>query len=445
MPLDFRQHHYHIMTFGCQMNKNDSERLAAVLNHMGMKPVDSPEEADVIMLNSCSVRESAEGRIYGTTRNLAKLKEKTPHLVVGVTGCMPGRDKDGKLGKSLQGVDLYFPIKDMTQLPQKLAEVNPALRPMVDLDEDYLKMRPSWNKTFQTFVSIQTGCNMFCTYCVVPYARGLERNRSVKDIMDEVRELASKGCLEIVLLGQIVNHYVAPDAEQFSANNPYKHNDFAKLLWEINQVDGIERIHYTAPHPLYMDDEAIDALTLPKQLNYIHLPMQSGSTEILARMNRRHNRELYLDTIKRIREKCPDIAIATDIIVGFCGESEKQFMETFAAYQECDFDISYTAQFSMRTGTLATKIYKDDVSKIDKKDRWNRLQALMEETTLRKNQKFLNKTVSVLIDDYKDGWLTGNSREMKRVRCKGDASLVGTMQSVIIIRPDRWILFGTLA
>lgn len=424
------------------MNKNDSERLSTVLEKMGLQRTENEKEADVIFMNSCSVRESAEARIFGFDRKFAKLKKKKRHLIVGVTGCMPGRDANGKMGKKLKAVDLYFPTKDMTQLPTRLAELNPALRNMINLQEDYLQLHPTYDKTFQAFVTNQTGCNMFCTYCVVPYARGLEINRSLKDILEESRQLAAKGCVEITILGQIVNHYIAPDPEFFSKENPYKNNDFAKLLWELNQIDGLERIHWTAPHPLYMDDEAIDALTLPKQLNYIHLPVQSGNTAILGRMNRRHNRELYLDVVQKIRAKKPDIAIGTDIIVGFCGETQEQFEDTVSLYKACDFDISYHAQYSTRSGTLATKIYKDDVPKSEKKKRWQTLQALMEETTHRKNQVYKDKVVSVLVDECADGWCVGNSREMKRVRFAGDPSLYGTIQQVEIFRPDTWMLFG---
>lgn len=435
---------YHLISFGCQMNKNDSERLVTILERMGMVATDTPEEADVILMNSCSVRASAENRIFSFAKNFAALKEKKPHLIVGVTGCMPGRDKDGAMEEKLIGVDLYFPTKDMTQLPTRLAELNPNLRSMLDLEEDYLKLHPTFSKKFQAFVSIQTGCNMFCTYCVVPYARGLERNRSLRDILDEARGLALHGCLEITLLGQIVNHYIAPDPEHFSPGNPYQKNHFAKLLWELNCIPGIERIHFTAPHPLYMDDEAIDALTLPKQVNYIHLPVQSGNTDILSRMNRRHNREFYLDVIQKIRAKKPDIAIGTDIIVGYSGESDAQFADTVSLYKESDFDISYHAQYSVRTGTLGAKIFKDDVPREEKKRRWQVLQDLMEDITLRKNSAFQDRVVSVLFDTYHpDGWLEGNSREMKRVRVKGDASLVGTIHDVRIFKAERWMLWGT--
>jgi tRNA-2-methylthio-N6-dimethylallyladenosine synthase len=441
MELSTKQYKYHITTFGCQMNKNDSERLSRVLEHMGLSSVAKPEQADVIMLNSCSVRESAESRIYGKVGVLAKMRRQNPELIIGVTGCMPGRDKDGAMKRRLKEVDLFFPIKDMTLLPTRLAEINPNLRVMEDMAEDYLRLRPNLQKIYQAFVTIQTGCNHFCTYCVVPYARGLEVNRSVKDIMDEVRDLAAHGCVEVTLLGQIVNHYIASDPDSFSSNNPFSKNDFAKLLWEINQVAGIERIHWTAPHPLYVDNELLEVIKLPKQLNFIHLPAQSGSNAVLKKMNRRHDRDYYIETVKKIRQACPEIAIGTDIIVGFCGETDEQFQDTVSLYQECQFDISYHAQYSTRSGTLATKIYTDDVPKEKKKERWRTLQNLMEDITYKKNQLYLGQTVSILVDEYKNGWCIGNTREMKRARVKAEEDMVGSIVEGKVFRAGTWMLF----
>ncbi|MBI5728425.1 MAG: tRNA (N6-isopentenyl adenosine(37)-C2)-methylthiotransferase MiaB [Candidatus Magasanikbacteria bacterium] len=439
-----KDHTYHIVTYGCQMNKNDSQRLESILAGMGLVPALTIIEADVIILTSCSVRESAESRIFGQTNNFLALKEKNPEVIIAVTGCMPGRDKDGAMKKKLSGVDLYFPTKDMVNLPLWLSQLNPALRPMEDPEKDYLSIRPTYRRAFQAFATLQTGCNHFCTYCVVPYARGLEVNRPVADILAEIRDLVHRGCREVTLLGQIVNHYLAPQPEQFSTANPYAKNHFAKLLWEINQISGLERVHWTAPHPLYMDDEAIDALTLPKQVNYIHLPAQSGNTEVLRRMNRRHTREQYLDIIQKIRSKKPSLAIGTDIIVGFCGETAAQFMDTVSLYRLADFDISYHAQYSSRSGTLAEKIFSDDVPREEKKRRWDALQELMEETTYRKNQAYLDGEVSVLVDERRGEWLEGNSREMKRVRFKGSTDLVGTIQQIRIFKADTWMLWGNL-
>ncbi|MBU0661224.1 tRNA (N6-isopentenyl adenosine(37)-C2)-methylthiotransferase MiaB [Patescibacteria group bacterium] len=433
---------YHIITLGCQMNKNDSERMATILKGMNMEVTALIEQADVIMINTCSVRQAAEDRVSGLTRNFKKLKKQNPNLIIGITGCLPGRDAKGILRDRLHDVDLYFPTHEMIYLPQRLSELNPDLRPMEDLAKDYLALRPTIDKAVQSFVTIQTGCNQFCTYCVVPYARGRELNRPVADILAEIQDLVSQGCLEVTLLGQIVNHYIAPDPDAFSSENPYIKNDFAKLLWEMNQIEGLDRVHYTAPHPSYMDDEVIDALTLPKQLNFLHLPVQSGNTEILARMNRKHDREFFLAIIEKIRKKKPNIAIGTDIIVGFCGETEAQFEETFDLYKQCDFDISYNAQYSTRSGTIADDKFEDDVSKEEKKRRWWVMQDYMGERTEEKNQYYVGKVVSVLVDTCKDGRCGGNSREMKRVDFKGDKSLLGTVVSVKIYKAGAWMLWG---
>jgi tRNA-2-methylthio-N6-dimethylallyladenosine synthase len=435
---------YKIITFGCQMNKNDSERIESVFLHMGMIDAKDETKADVILLNTCSVRESAEYRVFGKVHNLLKLKEKNPNIIVCVTGCMPGRDKKNIMGRKMKGADLYFPTKDIVHLPKWLYELNPDFRTFEDLENDYLAIRPTIKKEYQAFVSIQTGCNHFCTYCVVPFARGLEVNRSLKAILDEVNSLVKKGCLEITLLGQIVNHYIAPDKEFFSKENPYKKSDFAKLLWELNQIDGIERIHYTAPHPIFMTDEVIDALTLPKQVNFLHLPVQSGSSDILKKMNRRHDRKFFLDIIKKIKAKKPDIAIGTDIIVGFCGESKKDFEETVSMYEECEFDISYNAQYSVRSGTLAANTFEDSVSKEEKKKRWWVLQELMEEITYKKNQKYLGEVVEVMVENYQDGWCTGNSSEMKRVRFEGSEDMIGSIVKIKITKADTWMLWGVI-
>ncbi len=439
---------YHIITYGCQMNKNDSERLERVFITMGMNRTETVKDADVIMINTCSVRQSAEDRIFGHTKNLAKLKTLRPNLVIGVTGCMPGRDRNGVLKKKLIHADLFFPIEDMVKLPVWLAELNPEFANSGILETDYLQMNPVRRTQRQNFVTIQTGCNKFCTYCVVPFSRGYERNRTVEDILKEAREVVSNGCIEITLLGQTVNSFSATDPEQFSRTNPYK-NHFAALLYELNHIPHLKRIHFTAPHPLHMNDEVISALTLPLHINFLHLPVQSGDNDILRKMNRRYSREYYIETIKKIRERIPNIAIGTDIIVGFCGETDAQFEHTVDMYTQCDFDISYTAMYSPRSGTVGYRAFYDDVSRSEKKRRWNILQQIMEETVLRKNQLFVGKTVSVLADDFKPvvgetrrGWVMGNSREMKRVRFPGIQEDVGNIFDIAIERSLMWILYG---
>lgn len=435
---------FHLITYGCQMNKNDSERMAGLLSGLGFVSTDMQEEADLIILNTCSVRQTAEDRIFGKMDDLAKLKQKNPGLIVAVTGCMAGRDKNGVFKDKMAPVDLYFPTPEMVKLPRWIAELRPELVNSDSLEVDYLKIRPSRAPSAQAFVTIQTGCNKFCTYCVVPFARGLEKNRSVKDIMDEIRDLVVHGVIEVTLLGQTVNSFRASDPESFSVSNPYT-DHYAALLWEVNQVPGIQKIHWTAPHPNSMTDEVIDALTLPKQVNYLHLPVQAGSNDVLFRMNRKYTREKYLEVIEKIKAKRPGIALGTDIIVGFPGETAEQFDETVSLYRACDFDISYTAQYSPRSGTLGVKLFSDDVSRDEKRRRWRVLQDVMEEITLRKNQAFVGKTVDVLVEKVEQGFASGNTHEMKLCRFPAsDASLIGKIIRVSVEQAMEWQLLGKM-
>lgn len=451
---------FHLITYGCQMNKNDSERIATVLSGLGFTETTMQDDADFILMNTCSVRQTAEDRVFGNMVNFKQLKERKPELVVGVTGCMPGRDRDGKLRAKMPDADLFFPTADLPRLPGWLAGFFPELVNTTEIAEDYLKLRPLRKGTRQAYVTIQTGCNKFCTYCVVPFSRGLERNRPVADILDEIRELAAGGCVEVTLLGQTVNSYRAPDSELWSFGNPY-HDHFAALLWEVNQIIGIRRVHYTAPHPLHMTDEVIDALTLPRHVNFLHLPVQSGDNEILRRMNRRYTVEQYRTVIEKIRAKKSDIAIGTDIIVGFCGETTEQFERTIALYKEVGFDISYNAMYSSRSGTAAHRAFKDDVPRDEKRRRWNALQKVMEEIVFLKNQRFVGETIEVMVEKWEPlpviasgakqsreeekasrGLCSGNSREMKVVQFIGSKELVGIIVMVKIKKAREWILEG---
>lgn len=445
------------------MNKNDSERMESLLHGLGFASTDVPAEADLILINTCSVRQQAEDRVFGKVHEFEALKETNPKLILGITGCMAGRDRDGVIRKKIPSVDLYFPTADMGQLPRWIGELRPELVNSTDLVEDYLKINPERRSVRQAFVSIQTGCNKFCTYCVVPFARGLEKNRSVKDILDEVRDLAAHGCIEVTLLGQTVNSYLAPDAENFSEGNPYQ-NHFARLLWEVNQISEIKRLHFTAPHPLHMTDEVIDAMTLPAHVNFIHLPVQAGDNEVLRRMNRRYTIEQFHEVVSRLRAKIPNLAIGTDIIVGFSGESPEQFQKTVDLYRDIKFDIGYNARYSERSGTAAKRAFKDDVTQEEKKRRWNELQAVMEKVVREKNQQFVGEVVSVLVERHEapkitdemlampekiqellaaqPGMCFGNSREMKLVTFVGGKELVGEIVNVKITKAETWILEG---
>jgi len=439
------------------MNKNDSERAGALLASLGLEETLDFKKADVVLINTCSVRQTAEDRTSGINRKILKLRETKPDLIFAVTGCMPGRDKDGRLRKKIPSADLFFPIIDLPRLPAWLKELRPSWFD-INFEEigEYWNIDPKREIKHKASITIQIGCNNFCTYCVVPYARGREKNRPLVGILKEIQEAVKNGAKEITLLGQVVNNYRAPDPENYNKKNIFspsaregakgerENSDFAALLWEINQLPGEFRIFFTAPDPQFFDDYQIKAMSLPKMTNYLHLPVQSGDNEILKKMNRKYTREQYIELVKKIRAEKVDIALGTDIIVGFCEESEKQFQNTVDLYKQCDFDIAYLAMYSQRSGTVATKAFKDDVKIIEKKRRWRVLQDLMEEIVLRKNQKYLGQVVEVLVDEFKDGVCTGNSSGMKMVQFLGNEKMVGQFVKVKINFAEKWILKGNI-
>jgi len=420
---------YHIITFGCQMNKSDSERVAAVLESAGFSVVENISDADLVVIAACSVRQHAIDRIWGFCRQFNEMKLHKP-LITILTGCVMDADRE----KLAEKFDFVFEIKNLFELEHFLRGRNEYV------SENYFDTLPKYSSAFQAFVPIMTGCNNFCSYCAVPYVRGREQSRPVKEILAEIKRLAESGCKEITLLGQNVNSFSPEDKESFSGENSFNH-DFAKLLWEVNRISGIERISFVAAHPKDMADEVIDALALPKMTNYLHLAMQSGDDGILQSMNRKYTVADYKNIIDKIRKVKPEIALGTDIIVGFPGETVSAFENTLAVYREMNFDIAFLAQYSPRIGTVAADLI-DDVSLEEKKQRWEKLQALMEQVTLEKNQKYLNQTVSVLIDKKENGFVEGNSAEMKRVRVENATAEIGDIIEVKIKDAKMWILVG---
>lgn len=466
---------YHIITYGCQMNKSDSERIAGLLLNCGWQQAEDLSQADLVVLNTCSVRQLAVEKVLGEVNsNLKKYKKKNPRLIIAVTGCLPGQDKIKEYKKKMPGCDLYFPINDLPLLPDMLARCHPdpasagegslkrerdssasGLRMTTNGAKDYFDIKPFYGNKQNVFVPISSGCSQYCTYCVVPYARGKEVQRPLKAILTEVRDLADKGAVAVTLLGQTVNDYTAPDAKNFSTENPFK-NHFAALLWEINQIDCIEWINFTAPHPRFMTEEVIEALKLPKMVNYLHLPVQAGSNKILKKMNRRYTADEYLSLVKKIRRARPEIALGTDIIVGFPGETKADFQKTVELYKKADFDIAYLAKYSARPGTAAAKL-GDDVKKEEKEQRWWVLQHLMEKIVLRKNKKYTGRTVEILVDKCIPSVIPaphfaggiqgryrcfGNSREMKCAEFTSKKDLTGKIVLVRVKKAEMWRLVG---
>lgn len=441
---------YHVITFGCQMNRSDSERIVAILEAFGFVKARSAEVATILVVNACSVRQSGIDRIWGMLKGWQKRRQKEK-LVTILTGCLLPQDIK-RMGKSF---DFVFNIKEIHKLKQFLINSSaarscgtiyqkghhqPCAGDFVESsgNNNYLDVIPKYANNFHASVPIMTGCNNFCSYCVVPYTRAGETSRSVKSVLTEIGKLAQAGYKEVALLGQNVNAYSPSDLKNFSANNPFKQN-FARLLYEINQIEGIERITFESAHPKDMTDEVIAAIGLPKMMNYVHFALQSGDDQILALMNRKYTTESFYEIIKKLRKVRSNIAIGTDIIVGFPGETREQFENTLKFYKKVKFDISFNAQFSPRVGTKAAEM-ADDVLPKEKKRRWEEIHVLMEKITLEKNQKYVGKFVRVLIDKITKDWCEGNSDEMKRVRIYNRKHKLGDLVKVKIKKSLAWML-----
>ncbi len=367
---------YHIITFGCQMNFSDSERIETILNAQGLSKISSKYEANFVIIVTCAVRQHAIDRIFG---NIGEIVKKNPNAKIIVTGCLLESDKNRlRKFKSLE-------IKSLTDFIGPDANIN-----------KFLSTPPSYSDKEKTFVPIMTGCNNFCSYCVVPYTRGREYSRPAQDILDEIQSLVQKGCSEITLLGQNVNSYRSNSQfsisnfqsisnDQFQISNRTTHSliDFPKLLELINDISGKFTIKFMTSHPKDMSDELIDAIANLEKVDkeFLHLPVQSGNNEILKKMNRQYTVEHYKELIKKIRSKVPDIKISTDVIVGFPGETKEQFNDTLKLFQEIGFSNAYISCYSVRSGTVAEKI-DDDVLLEEKKSR-----ALKLQDTLDKNRK----------------------------------------------------------
>lgn len=422
---------YRIITFGCQMNKSDSERIVAVFEHKNCSATDSIENADYVVINACSVRQKAIDRIWGLIKNFNKIKRQK-NLVTILTGCLLSGDRK----KFKNKFDFIFNIKEINKFKKFLREKSSRS------DENYFNILPKTASPFFAYIPIMTGCNNFCSYCVVPFARGGEVSRTIKDILNEIKKIAHDGCKAVELLGQNVNSYSPADKDNFSKDNPFKHN-FAKLLWEVNQIKGLNRVNFSSSHPKDINDDVLNALSLSKQVNYLHLALQSGDNQVLRRMNRKYTVEKFEKIINKARRIKSDIAIGTDIIVGFPGETKAQFENTLKFYEKTRFDIAFISKYSSREGTAAAKL-ANDIPALEKKRRWRELQALMEKIVLEKNQKYVGHKVEVLIDYVQKDYCEGNSREMKRVRIYNNRRKLklGDFVNVKIKEAKEWILIG---
>ncbi len=419
---------YHLITFGCQMNKSDSERIASVLENMGYQAVNKPERADLIIVNMCSVRQSAVDRVDGLRKKFTELKKQNPNLKTALTGCVLLPDKT-KLKKQF---DLIFDIKNLTKLSNMLCY--PLVIPRSNTLE-YFSVFPDSDSLVTAYVPIMTGCNNFCAYCVVPYVRGEEISRPAQEIIKEVKKLIKNGHKEIILLGQNVNSYKD------------KNTNFPQLLKLINDLPGEFWLRFITSHPKDLSDELIEVMAKSEKITeYLHLPVQAGDNQILKKMNRGYSVDQYKNLIEKIRKKIKNISISTDIIVGFPGETKKQFKQTAKLMKWAKFDMVYTAQYSPRPMTAASKL-EDNVIKKEKKRREQILTKILKKTALKNNKKYVNKTVEVLIEQKtKNDFYLGKTRTFKNVKIKDlKGSLkIGQFIKTKIIKAMPWGLEGQI-
>lgn len=416
---------YYIETYGCQMNEHDSEKIAGMLVKCGYTKADSKQDADFILFNTCCVREHAELRTFGNVGFIKELKQLNPRLILGVCGCMmQQKDVADKLYKRFPFVDLIFGTHELKNFPFMLEKVldNERIINISQMNGEVIEGLPvERTPGFSTFVNIMYGCNNFCTYCIVPYVRGRERSRRAEDVVNEVREVVALGYKEVTLLGQNVNSYYSDGV------------NFPKLLEMVNAVPGLTRLRFMTSHPKDLSDELIEAMAkLDKVGNHIHLPVQSGSDEILRRMNRRYTSSQYLELVSKLRSKVKDVEITTDIIVGFPGETEEDFEATCDIVRKVGYSNAYTFAYSPREGTIAAKM-PDQIAQEVKKQRLNKLNAVLAETIPCGNEKYIGFEGDILIegvDHRAEPLLFGKLSNFKMVYVQGDEKLIGTMVHV---------------
>ena len=440
-PADTRVKRVFIETQGCQMNVYDSEKMADVLGDShGMILTDNPEEADVLLMNTCSIREKAQEKVFSELGRWKKLKEKNPNLVIGVGGCVASQEGD-KIQSRAPHVDMVFGPQTLHRLPElydqstKQLDVKPKNRiGVVDVSfpsiEKFDFLPEPKVEGFKAFVSIMEGCSKYCSFCVVPYTRGEEISRPLDDVLAEIDSLASQGVREVTLLGQNVNGYRGEKHDGTICR-------FSELLHYVAHVDGIERIRYTTSHPLEFSDDIIEAYAkIPKLVSHLHLPVQSGSNAILAAMKRNHTIDIYIEQIRKLRAVRPDIYLSSDFIIGFPNETDKDFQDTLNLAKDLDFDHSYSFIYSKRPGTPASDL-PDNIDIATKKARLAAFQQVIIDSTWEKTQGMVGQTVRVLVEQHGDRnpeFLMGTADNTRTVLFKGDDALIGKLVMVKVTR-----------
>lgn len=426
---------YHILTYGCQMNEHDSEKMSGMLEDMGYLETPDTQTADLIIINTCAVRENAEMKVLGNIGHLKPIKEENPNLIIAICGCMMQEpEMVEKIKKSYPYVDLVFGTHNYHSLPRFLYRALTQKARVFEVEEDNALIIEGLpvkrKKGVKAFVTIMQGCNNFCSYCIVPYTRGRERSREIQSIVDEVRGLVSDGVKEVTLLGQNVNSFKP---------------SFVSLLEAVNDIDGLERIRFMTSHPKDFSEELIDAMArLDKVCESIHLPLQSGSNAILKAMNRKYTREDYLEKVEILKKRLPGVSISTDIIIGFPGETQSDVDDTIDMIKRVGYDSAFTFIYSKRTGTPAAEKV-DPTPKEVIQERFEGMLQALNEMVIEKNKDREDQIYEVLVDDLKEeGILQGRTREGFLVSFDGPKALLGTLQEVRITRAKKFSLEGQI-
>ena len=449
---------YTIITMGCQLNENDSEKISGMAEQMGYNKTENIDDANLVIFNTCCVRENAEERLFGKIGEL-KNRKKQDDLIIAIGGCMmQEKHMVDKIKKSYPQVDIVFGTHTIHKLPEdiyKVIENNKRIQDVIDIEGEIYEGLPIVrNSKVQASITIMYGCNNFCTYCIVPYVRGRERSRKPADIINEAKEVAKQGYKEIMLLGQNVNSYLRNEMELIKQgkfvdeNGDYeKVNSFAKLLREINKIDGIERIRFISPHPKDFTDDVIEAIRdCEKVCKFVHLPLQSGSTNMLKSMNRKYTKEQYLSLVNKMRKMIPNIQFSTDIIVGFAGETESDFEDTLDVVEKVGFEQVFMFIYSRRVGTPGDKM-KNQIPEEIKHKRFDRLKQLVEKQIEEKSKKLEGTIQKVLVEGKSknnENMLTGRTEFNKVIVFNGDDKLINEIIDVKITENHMWYFKGEI-
>ena len=449
---------YTILTMGCQLNENDSEKISGMAEEMGYTKTDKFEEANLTIINTCCVRENAEERLFGKVGELKNLKEKN-NMIIAIGGCMmQEKHMADKIKKSYPHVDIVFGTHTIHKLPEDIFKVlnsRKRIQDVIDIDGRVYEGLPiSRANDVQASITIMYGCDNFCTYCIVPYVRGRERSRKPDDIIAEAKEVAKQGYKEIMLLGQNVNSYLRSEMKDIKEgklkdeNGDYSEiNSFAKLLREINKIEGIERIRFVSPHPKDFTDDVIEAIRdCDKVCKFVHLPLQSGSTNMLKVMNRKYTKEQYLSLVEKMKNQIPNTKFSTDIIVGFAGETEEDFEDTLDVVNKVKFEQVFMFIYSRRKGTPGDNM-ENQIPEEIKHKRFDRLKELVESQIAENNKQYMNTIQKVLVEGPSkadETMLTGRTEHNKVVVFKGEESLINTIQKIKITEDHMWYFKGEI-